>query len=1303
MPPQWITDPWTGLMDSISHFVGHETNNPTGSHQAQSEGMDGAADRPSARGTGGLSKRTRDSSEQRSPANKKQRTYSQEDGRFFGQYNGVLEDSTPIGVPTSNDSFHQTRPRTKPGASLGHKTQNNIRAPQPSRVSKSAPRFAIPTKDTTGPKIARQMAAQGKALDEDVGDGFNVQSKRRATNGAPLSSREQEHVVAISDSDDDAIGTVQAVNGMSVHGDSNSGPIEIDSQSQPTTKYFGATEQRTVDQLLRSGPTKKRRRPSSGQNTQSVSSHAQVEPLHPARPVSSSRGQLVGRPDLANAHLPSKTNTPTKAGVDGRRGKNIPTINLGEGVDDFDAESMQKRKDAHNLERMNDSLKLLTRGSAKPTTSRGERSVNLVAEQPKPHQFRVLPSTEHQQSLRTQFKRDSGTTLRQELEQQQQRARRQSLVNNMQTASSNGKINTVEESPDHLHGGNTAILRGQSKAHRTTAKSPTRQYSPSDLWPTDFKHSAQKPTRVSQPERTTVRDAEPGEALGDDNSVRIPLDHIYSRGCVLDAMVDDDPQRIELVYYEERKEFVVEQDGRPYRIPGINEYMTIGKPESTTWHEGKDSTKVVLKGSAREGRSNGTILFRFADESGQRECYDWLSYVSADTMKTKREDNERMERMFINQRVAVQQDARKYAEQVEAKKHVDDLQSSRVPRHRTREQQATDDNIVYEEPGEDAKQRFSARSRMKGDVEKETSPSSKSPYFITELDSRTTRKSTRQTKPVKEKSSSPPPAPPRWTETHDLEEWHQPVMYPPTGRSRITIDFKDIERLDEGEFLNDNLVGYALRRVEEDMAPEHRNKVHFFNSFFFTAIMQKNGRKGFNYEGVKKWTKNIDLLSKPYIVVPMCENVHWFVAIICNLPSLERKTALLDDDLDDAAETPPTSQKTSGQASPIRDPDEIPDSQESDKIGKPDEQAMRQLSLDSKSPSGPGSEIFEFDENNNLTGTAHDGQHEETAQANGKKSAKKSKKRGAPALKRYPTDRPTIITLDSFGVAHSGQISTLKKYVEAEAMEKRGMTVAASDIQGMTATGMPMQSNFCDCGVYLVGYVAEFAKDPERFVKKVLSRQLEEDSDFASFDPSDKRAEIRDDLLKLHDEQDRERLALKKAKKEEKKVAVTAINDARTPATLTASNGLSRAGLPLASPKRNAETRSPVGVVAPIAPQAIAPQRPNDQLSESGPPGLTGNDANDDEELLEEEPAKPLVTGESYHTKAIAPDRAMRPAEPTAKDQDDASGNEMLDSAGPSSNEPQTMHKVTSSALDELQQNLFPSVSQGKPTAKTAP
>ena len=64
-----------------------------------------------------------------------------------------------------------------------------------------------------------------------------------------------------------------------------------------------------------------------------------------------------------------------------------------------------------------------------------------------------------------------------------------------------------------------------------------------------------------------------------------------------------------------------------------------------------------------------------------------------------------------------------------------------------------------------------------------------------------------------------------------------------------------------------------------------------------------------------------------------------------------------------------------------------------------------------------------------------------------------------------------------------------------------------------------------------MGYVAEFLKNPEEFVRKVLSRELDENNDFADFDPDKKRAEIRDELLKLGEEQAQAKRAARRAKK----------------------------------------------------------------------------------------------------------------------------------------------------------------------------
>ena len=55
----------------------------------------------------------------------------------------------------------------------------------------------------------------------------------------------------------------------------------------------------------------------------------------------------------------------------------------------------------------------------------------------------------------------------------------------------------------------------------------------------------------------------------------------------------------------------------------------------------------------------------------------------------------------------------------------------------------------------------------------------------------------------------------------------------------------------------------------------HRNlpKVHAFNTFFYTQLMNKG------YASLSRWTKEIDLLSHDIILVPVHLSNHWCLAV----------------------------------------------------------------------------------------------------------------------------------------------------------------------------------------------------------------------------------------------------------------------------------------------------------------------------------------------------------------------------------------------------------------------------------------
>ena len=54
---------------------------------------------------------------------------------------------------------------------------------------------------------------------------------------------------------------------------------------------------------------------------------------------------------------------------------------------------------------------------------------------------------------------------------------------------------------------------------------------------------------------------------------------------------------------------------------------------------------------------------------------------------------------------------------------------------------------------------------------------------------------------------------------------------------------------------------------------------HFFNSFFLNKLLDEG--RGYNYAGVKRWTKRIDIFAKKRIFFPVnISNTHWCMAVV---------------------------------------------------------------------------------------------------------------------------------------------------------------------------------------------------------------------------------------------------------------------------------------------------------------------------------------------------------------------------------------------------------------------------------------
>ena len=129
-------------------------------------------------------------------------------------------------------------------------------------------------------------------------------------------------------------------------------------------------------------------------------------------------------------------------------------------------------------------------------------------------------------------------------------------------------------------------------------------------------------------------------------------------------------------------------------------------------------------------------------------------------------------------------------------------------------------------------------------------------------------------------------------------------QYPPTGSSSVSVTMEDYYCLEDESFLNDSVIDFYFKWLQFSgkLSEPDRERTHIFSTFFYKRLTtrppkQKNklhpveddvniSAAEKRYERVKRWTKKVNIFEKDFIVVPINEHSHWFVAVIC-FPGLE--------------------------------------------------------------------------------------------------------------------------------------------------------------------------------------------------------------------------------------------------------------------------------------------------------------------------------------------------------------------------------------------------------------------------------
>ncbi|CCO27756.1 Ubiquitin-like-specific protease 2 [Rhizoctonia solani AG-1 IB] len=316
-----------------------------------------------------------------------------------------------------------------------------------------------------------------------------------------------------------------------------------------------------------------------------------------------------------------------------------------------------------------------------------------------------------------------------------------------------------------------------------------------------------------------------------------------------------------------------------------------------------------------------------------------------------------------------------------------------------------------------------------------------------------------------------------------VEDPDEVVLVHPTGAGSVTINRGELARLEPGEFLNDTLIELGLKMWLNDLRqkdPTLVDQIHVFSSFFFKKLDAGRGR-GCDYNSVKKWTSKFDLFSKKFIIIPINEHLHWYLAVICfpehvlkaplPQPSAQPSRVTRSSDTATKAEHEALGSGTLNveDMSPI-----IIEAGSPAELGKMETDAdlagrSEKMAIDSSTPVESQQDVVDVDPKGNdspeVDVMSVDNEGEDESKVDG-------------------SHKTWILILDSLGGKHPRTVRILRQYLQAEAQERHTKVI---DIKDARSSGgfvedkhlsVPVQPNWCDCGIYLLHYVEVFYANP---------------------------------------------------------------------------------------------------------------------------------------------------------------------------------------------------------------------------------
>lgn len=101
----------------------------------------------------------------------------------------------------------------------------------------------------------------------------------------------------------------------------------------------------------------------------------------------------------------------------------------------------------------------------------------------------------------------------------------------------------------------------------------------------------------------------------------------------------------------------------------------------------------------------------------------------------------------------------------------------------------------------------------------------------------------------------------------------------------VEICCSDMESLAPEAYLSSTIMNFYIRYLQKTKPHADVDEYHFFNTYFYQklkeAVLSKQNEKEASFVRLRRWWKGLNIFEKAYIFLPIHEDLHWSLLIIC--------------------------------------------------------------------------------------------------------------------------------------------------------------------------------------------------------------------------------------------------------------------------------------------------------------------------------------------------------------------------------------------------------------------------------------